>query len=188
MKVLGIVGSARKNGNTEIMMEEALRAAAEAGAETELFSVRDKAIAGCDGCHACMQTHECKIKDDMGPLYEKMKAADAILLGSPVYFHGVTAQAKAVMDRCFCFLFGHDLKDKVGGSLLVLRRVGSSQSRAQINTWFLSQGMHPLRGAVGYGAKQGEVKEGVGGGIGTTALGEAADLGRDAVALVKNLS
>ena len=188
MKVLGIVGSGRKNGNTQIMMEEALKAAAEAGAETELFSVVGKDIAGCDGCHVCMKTHACKIKDDMGPLYEQMKAADAILLGSPVYFHGVTAQTKAVMDRCFCFLFGHELKNKVGGSLLVLRRVGSSQSRAQINTWFLSQGMHPLRGAVGYGAKQGEVRDGVGGGIGTTALGEAADLGRDAVALVQQLS
>lgn len=188
MKVLGICGSPRKGGNTEMMLEESLKAASKAGAQTELYVVHDKNIAGCDGCHSCSKTGKCKINDDMQPLYAKMLAADALLLGSPVYFNSVTAQAKAVMDRAFCFLFHHDLKGKAAGSVLALRRVGASQTRSQINTWFISQGMIPLRGAIGYGAKIGEVKTGTGAGIGSTAMEEAAALGIEAVEMINRLS
>ena len=85
MKVLGIVCSPRKNGNTEIMIEEALATAQEAGADTDIFLVADKTINGCDACARCFQTGKCKIKDGMEPLYQKMESADAILFGSPVY-------------------------------------------------------------------------------------------------------
>ena len=72
MKVLGIVGSPRKDGNTQIMIEEVLSAAKQAGAETDIFLVYDKDIKGCDGCGACAQTGGvCKIKDDMQALYQK---------------------------------------------------------------------------------------------------------------------
>ena len=188
MKVLGICGSPRQGGNTEIMLEEALKSAREAGAETELFLVHDKTIAGCDGCGACVQTHVCKIRDDMQPLYEKMQAAGAILFGSPVYFHGVTAQAKAVMDRTFCFLFEHNLKGKIGGSVLALRKVGASQTRTHLYGWFLSHGMIPLRGAIGYGAQKGEVTDGEGANIGMTAMEEARAIGKEAVDLWNRLS
>lgn len=188
MKVLGICGSPRPGGNTEIMLEEALKSAREAGAETELFRVCDKVIAGCDGCHACMQTGTCKIQDDMQPLYGKMLEADAVLFGSPVYFHGVTAQAKTVMDRTFCFLFEHNLKGKIGGSVLALRRVGASQTRTHLYGWFLSHGMVPLRGAIGYGAKKGEVETGDGANIGMTAMEEARATGKEAVDMWNKLS
>ena len=188
VKVLGIVGSPRKGGNTEIMMEEALAAARTAGAETEIYPSYGKNIAGCDGCHACMSSGRCKIKDDMQELYDKMEAADAIILGSPVYFHGVTAQAKTIMDRTFCFLFKHNLADKVGGSILALRKIGASQTRAQINTWFLSHHMHPVMTAVGYGRAEGDVRTAEGAGIGTTAMQEARMLGEEIVRVFNNLT
>ncbi len=75
MKVLGIVCSPRKEGNTEILVKEALASAHEAGAQTELFRVADKTIAPCDGCGSCFETDMCKIEDDMQPLYHQMESA-----------------------------------------------------------------------------------------------------------------
>ncbi len=170
------------------MMEEALAAARAAGAETVLFPTYGKNIAGCDGCHACMSSGRCKIKDDMQELYDKMEAADAIILGSPVYFHGVTAQAKTIMDRTFCFLFKHNLADKVGGSILALRKIGASQTRAQINTWFLSHHMRPVMTAVGYGRAEGDVMTAEGAGIGTTAMQEARMLGEEVVRVFNKMT
>lgn len=187
MKVLGIVGSPRKGGNTEIMVEEALAAAREDGAETDIFLLYDKTIAGCDGCHSCFETGKCRINDDMQSLYTKMEEADAILFGSPVYFHYVTAQAKAVIDRTFCYLRDHTLKGKVAAPILVLRKIGAGQTRVQLFGWFMSQGIVPVRGAIGYGREKGDVRTGDGGGIGTTALEEARAAGKEAVAMVKKL-
>ena len=187
MKVLGIVCSPRKGGNTEILVEEALAAARESGAETELFRVAGKTIAGCDACASCFETGACRIKDDMQPLYGKMEEADAIIFGTPVYFHGVTAQAKAVMDRTFCYLRDHNLEGKVGASVLALRRVGASQTRVHLYGWFLSQGMVPVKGAIGYGREKGDVRTGEGAGIGMTALQEARDTGNEVAAMVKRL-
>ena len=96
MKVMGIVGSPRKGGNTEIMVEEVLEATRQAGAETDIFLIVGKTINGCDACGSCARTGRCKIKDDMQLLYKKMEWADAIVFGSPVYFNYVTAQAKAI--------------------------------------------------------------------------------------------
>src|SRR3972149_2524125 len=187
MRVLGIAGSARKEGNTEIMTQEALAAARESGAETDIFLIHDKKIEGCDACGACFRTGACKIKDDMTELYRRMEAADGILFGSPVYFHGVTAQAKAVMDRTFCYLRNRKLKGKVGASGLGLGRVGASQTRVHLYAWFLSQGMVPLRGAIGYGREKGDVKTGDGAGIGMTALEEARATGQEVVEMIKKL-
>ena len=187
MRVLGIVGSPRKGGNTEILVEEALASAREAGAETEIFLVADKTINGCDGCHSCFETGACKIRDDMQPLYEKMEAADAIIFGTPVYFHNYTAQAKAIIDRTFCYLREHNLKGKVAAPVLALRRVGAGQTRVQLYGWFLSQGMVPVWGAIGYGREKGDVRTGDGGGIGITAMEEARKVGKDVVEMVKKL-
>ncbi|MBN1177449.1 MAG: flavodoxin family protein [Dehalococcoidales bacterium] len=187
MKVLGIVGSPRKGGNTEIMVEEALAAAREAGAETDIFLVHDKTIAGCDGCGSCFKTGKCKIKDDMQELYIKMEAADGILFGSPVYFHDYTAQAKAIIDRTFCFLRDHPLKGKVAAPVLTLRKVGAGQTRVQFYGWFLSQGMVPVRGAIGYGREPGDVRTSEGANIGMTAMEEARATGKEVVEMVKKL-
>ena len=188
MKVLGIVASPRKAGNTEIMVAEALAVARAEGAETEMFLIHDKTINGCDACGACRTTGKCIVKDDMQLLYPLMEEADAIVFGSPVYFHGVTAQAKAIMDRTFCFLFNLPLKGKVAASVLTLRKLGAGQTRVHVYGWFLTHGMVPVKGAIGYGREKGDVRTGDGAGIGITALEEARETGRDVMEMLKKLS
>lgn len=188
MKVLGIVGSPRLGGNTEIMIEEALAAACEKGAETQIFCVAGKNIAGCDACASCFQTGVCRIKDDMQPLYRMMEEADGILFGTPVYFHNYTAQAKAIIDRTFCFLRDHPLKGKVAAPVLAVRKIGAGQTRVQIYGWFLSQGMIPVRGAIGYGREKGDVRTGEGANIGMTAMQEARNTGLEVVEMIQKLS
>jgi multimeric flavodoxin WrbA len=188
MKVLGIVGSPRKGGNTEIMVEEALATARKAGAETEIVLVADKKIAGCDACRTCFETDECRIKDDMQPLYEQMEEADAIILGTPVYFHNVSAQLKAIMDRTFVFLIRMRLKGKVAAPITALRRIGAGTTRNLLYGFFLAHGMTPVRGAAGYGPEKGEVRQGFGGGRDISAMEEARNVGMDIVDLLQKLS
>jgi len=99
--ILGIVGSPRRGGNTEILMERVLAAAREEGAETKLFSVAGKTIKPCVACDACARgkVQFCVQKDDMLDLYPLMQWADAIVFGSPVYMGTMTSQLKAVFDR-----------------------------------------------------------------------------------------
>jgi multimeric flavodoxin WrbA len=188
MKVLGIVCSPRKGGNTEILVEEALIAAREAGAETEIFLVAGKSIAGCDGCSSCRETGVCRIKDDMQTLYQQMENADAIIFGSPVYFKSVTAQAKAIIDRTFVYLRDMNLQGKVAAPILAVRRVGAGHTQNQLYGYFLAQGMIPVRGGIGYGREKGDVRKGVGGGIGFTALEETRTTGTKVVDMLKKLS
>lgn len=100
MKVLGIAGSPRREGNTEILLDEALRGAEEKGLETEKIVLTSFQINPCRACHSCSQRGECALKDEMQLLYPRLLAADHIILASPVFFYGVTAQAKAFIDRC----------------------------------------------------------------------------------------
>lgn len=124
MRILGIVCSPRKGGNTEILVKEALEAAREAGCETELILVADKKIAPCDGCNACVKTSVCKIMDDMQGVYEELEKADGIIFGTPSYFINVSAQAKAIMDRTYAFRFTSKLRGKVAGVIVAARRTG----------------------------------------------------------------
>ena len=188
MKILGIVCSPRKDGNTEIMVEEALKTAREAGAETDIFLVAGKTISGCQACYTCRETGKCKIDDDMQPLYKKMEEADAIIFASPVYFHSVTAQAKAIIDRTFCYLIDRPLKGKVAAPLLALRKVGGGQTRVYLYGWFLAQEMVPVRGGIGYGREKGDVMTGEGAGIDMTALEEARSTAREVMEMVKRLN
>jgi multimeric flavodoxin WrbA len=187
MKVLGIVGSPRREGNTEILVREALLAAGDAGAETEIVLLHGKTIAPCDGCHTCFQTGFCKIKDDMQPIYKQMEEADAIIFGSPVYFQNVTAQAKAVMDRTFQYLADMRLKGKVAAPILALRRVGAGQTRNLLYGYFQAHGMISVRGAIGYGPEKGEVRTGVGGSRGLLAMEEARNVGVDIVQMLSKI-
>lgn len=116
MKILGVSCSPRKKGNTVILLEEIVRGAAEHGANIDLFSVSGKDIRGCDGCYSCITKGECHIQDDMQLLYEKLIVADDIVFGSPIYIYGMTAQAKAIMDRTFALNQpDKSLANKVGG-------------------------------------------------------------------------
>ncbi|MHB1294603.1 MAG: flavodoxin family protein [Anaerolineae bacterium] len=101
MRVLACHGSPRIGGNTELMVAEILRGAREAGAEVELVALNKLAISPCQACRACHKTGRCRIQDDMQPLYDKILEADALVIGTPIYFWGPSAQLKAFIDRWF---------------------------------------------------------------------------------------
>lgn len=100
MKVLGIFGSPRKGGNTELLLEEALKGAEAEGAEVERLRLTDYEIIPCKECLACYKNGNCIILDDMAKIYPKLLEADIIIFASPIFFYGVTAWAKALIDRC----------------------------------------------------------------------------------------
>jgi multimeric flavodoxin WrbA len=102
VRVLGIAGSPRRDGNTDRLLAEVVRGAASRGAEVRTIILDRLKIAPCEHCDACLKTGKCKVDDDMQMIYEEMEKADRIVLASPMQFMGVTAQAKAMIDRCQC--------------------------------------------------------------------------------------
>ena len=100
MKVLGIMGSPRRQSNTEILLDKALEGAREAGVEVEKVLVSKIKISPCLEIYACLKDGNCAIKDDMQLLYQKLLEADHVVFASPMFFYGITSQAKAIIDRC----------------------------------------------------------------------------------------
>jgi len=139
VKVVGICGSPRKNGNTEILLREALRAAEDCGAETELIRLAGLDINPCRACDSCKKTGECAIDDDLNDVIERAASADGIIIGSPVYFGSVTAQTKMFMDRTRPLRSGFRLSDKVGGAVTVggSRNGGQETACNDIHNFFL---------------------------------------------------
>jgi len=103
LKVLGIVGSKRKNGNTAHLVQQALDTIESMEVETELILLGNHSIRGCMGCEGCKDTYKCVIMDDMQEIQLRMLEADAIIIGSPTYFYNITADMKAFIERCYCF-------------------------------------------------------------------------------------
>jgi len=102
LKVLGIAGSPRRGGNTDLLLAEVMRGAASRGAEVKTIVLDGLLISPCKHCDACLEAGNCKIKDDMQMIYDELEQADRIVLASPIQFMGVTAEAKAMIDRCQC--------------------------------------------------------------------------------------
>ena len=100
MRVLGIMGSPRRQSNTEILLDKALEGAREAGADVEKILVSKLKITPCLEIYACLKDGNCAIKDDMQLLFKKLLVADHIILASPIFFYSITSQAKALIDRC----------------------------------------------------------------------------------------
>ncbi|MGD9140739.1 MAG: flavodoxin family protein [bacterium] len=119
-KVLGIVGSPRRGGNTDIMVDYALRGAGEAGAAVEKVLLNDLTIAPCEACYACDATGSCVQQDDMAALFERMDACGVWVLGTPVYWWGPSAQMKVFMDRWFAKASNRDYRDILSGRRVVL--------------------------------------------------------------------
>ncbi len=99
-KVLGIAGSPRRNGNTELLLKELLNGAEASGLEVELIILSELSISPCTSCDSCQKDGQCVINDDMQLMYGKLLEADYVVFASPVYFKGVSAQMKALIDRC----------------------------------------------------------------------------------------
>ena len=100
MKVLGIMGSPRIKGNTDLLLGEALRGAQSQQAEVEKVVVDKLKITPCREYYACLKDGNCIIRDDMDDIYPKLVEADGIIIASPIFFYGLTAQVKALVDRC----------------------------------------------------------------------------------------
>ena len=155
--IVGICGSPRKQA-TEHVLAEALTMLKERGFETECFTVRGKTIGFCTHCDYCLKNKECVRKDAMYTLYPLLKAANGIVIASPVYNGGVSAQTKAVMDRCRALVASdyHFFKDKVGMALAVGGdRIGGQElALQQIITFYIINGILPVSGG-SFGANLG---------------------------------
>jgi len=125
MNILAVSCSPRKNGATVEILEEVLAGAKEEGSGVDFYSVSGKKLNGCSSCYACRETGKCVQKDDMDELYSKMVEADGIVFGTPIYYYGMTAQAKAIVDRTFSLNTPErSLRNKVGGIVTVAGSLG----------------------------------------------------------------
>ena len=164
MKVIGIVGSPRIEGNTEQLTQEALSIIKGNGIDTELIRLAEKNILPCTACDACESEETCPLDDDLLPLYHRLKQADGIILASPVYFGSATPQLKAFMDRAGYISYnnGYTFARKAGGPLVVAGRNGGNFTNAQLILWFMILGMI-VPGSndwnTAFGTKAGEVWE-----------------------------
>lgn len=102
-KILGIIGSPRRKGNTHLLVEKILEGAAEEGADTELLFLEGLDIRECDGCHSCWKGNPCIKDDDMNEIYKKILVCDVLVFGTPVYWYGPTALMKGFIDRLVYF-------------------------------------------------------------------------------------
>ncbi len=164
MKVIGIVGSPRKNGNTEILTAHTLKAIGEEGLETELTRLAGLEIKPCLACTVCMKEERCPIEDDLFPIYLKMKEADGIILASPVYYGSASALIKAVMERAGRIgrYNGNLFNRKVGGPLVVARRAGQNFTMSQLTAWFQILGFYTPGSTywnIAFGRHKGEVNQ-----------------------------
>ncbi|OHB62000.1 MAG: hypothetical protein A2Y76_11775, partial [Planctomycetes bacterium RBG_13_60_9] len=103
MKMLAVVGSPRKGGNTDILLWRIAEGARAAGAEVEIIHLGEMRVRECDGCHACWRGRVCSKDDDMRAIYPKIAGSDVIVFGTPVYWYGPTALMKAFIDRFVYF-------------------------------------------------------------------------------------
>ena len=100
MKVLGIMGSPRIRGNTDLLLDQALNGAQNQGAEVERVIADKLKISPCREYYGCLRDGNCVIRDDMDDIYPKLLDADAVIVASPIFFYGLTSQLKALIDRC----------------------------------------------------------------------------------------
>jgi len=164
MKVVGFNGSPRKDGNTSILIQRVFTELENQGIATELVQLSEKEIRGCIACSQCIKNKDrrCAVKKDAANEYiEKMLEADAILLGSPVYFNDVTPEMKALIDRTgyVARANGRMFKNKVGAAVAAVRRSGAVHTLDTINHFFLSMEMFIVGRVIGVGREKGEVEK-----------------------------
>lgn len=142
LKVVGIVGSPRAEGNTEFMVKRTLEKINDAGVDTELVTLHDKHINFCTGCDTCKKTNKCIIDDDMQELTKIVEEADGVVMGSPVYFGDMTGLAKTFIDRLRPLRNVHAFKFKVCGALSCggFRNGGQETTIHSLYDFFLIQG------------------------------------------------
>lgn len=103
MRIIAFKGSPRRGGNTELLLDEAVRGARETGAEVKIYDLNMLSIRPCQNCGGCDKTGSCVIQDDMQAIHRDIRSADRFILASPIFFFGLSAQAKIMIDRCQAF-------------------------------------------------------------------------------------
>ena len=167
MKVVAFNGSARRGGNTAILLGHVLGELAKEGIETELVELAGAEIHGCLACRKCStrKDRRCSQTDDMGNVcIDKMAAADGILLGSPTYVADISPEIKALIDRA-CLVSGANggmFRRKVGAAVVAVRRAGAIHAFDALNHFFLITEMI-IPGSsywnIGIGREPGEVEK-----------------------------
>jgi multimeric flavodoxin WrbA len=166
MKVVAFSGSARKDGNTAILLNAVLEEVRKEGIDTELVQLAGTSLQGCIACYKCFENKNkrCAVeKDEMNSYVEKMLGADGILLGSPTYFSDVSANMKALIERCgmVARANGDMLRRKVGAAVVAVRRAGATHVFSSLNYFFLI-GQMIVPGSsywnLGIGREPGEVR------------------------------
>jgi multimeric flavodoxin WrbA len=141
MKVVGVVGSPRLGGNTELLTRMALDEVQKEGLDTELIRPAGKKIAPCDGCRNCRNTGKCHIQDNFGLIFTKMVEADGIILATPVYYDAATPQMTSLISRFYFLEQTNSFENKVGGPIVVARRAGHNFTLAQLMFFFTGMGI-----------------------------------------------
>ena len=167
MKVVGFNGSARKDGNTAIMINYVFGELENAGIQTEMVQLSGKDIHGCRACYKCFNNKDgrCAVDNDyLNQCIDRMTQADGIILGSPTYFADVSAEMKALIDRAglVAKANGEMFKRKVGAAVVVARRAGTIHAYDSINHFFLiSQMIVPGSSYwnMGLGVNKGDVEK-----------------------------
>jgi len=167
VKVVAFNGSARKNGNTALLITRALDELKKEGIETELVQLADTQIKGCIACSQCFENPDqhCAVNDDLVNTYiDKMVEADGIILGSPTYFADISPGLKALIDRAGMVARANDnmFRRKVGAAVVAVRRAGAIHAFDSINHFFFI-GQMIVPGSsywnIGIGRAVGEVKD-----------------------------
>jgi multimeric flavodoxin WrbA len=130
VKIIGIIGSPKKDGNTSYLVKTALKSAESAGADINIINLGSVNIEPCVACDICKATGECAIYDDVGEILDMMRESDGMIIGSPVYFGSVTSQLKMLIDRTRPLRGSFRLKNKVCGAIAV----GGSRNGGQEST------------------------------------------------------
>jgi multimeric flavodoxin WrbA len=166
MKVLAVSGSARKNGNTRMLLEAVLAPLRAAGHDCELVELAGKDVRGCTACMKCREALDKQChgrKDFVNELLPRLWEADAILLGSPTYFADLSAETKALVDRAgyVSMANGGLLVRKIGAAVVAVRRGGGTHVFDSINHLFEISQMVIVGSTywnLGYGREKGEVE------------------------------
>ncbi len=143
MNVLGIAGTPRKQGNSEILLRYALKPFKNNGWDIKIFLLSALTIKPCNACDSCKKTGTCIINDDMQGIYDAFQRCNAIIISSPVYYLNVNAQLLSLLDRYYAVNSTKPLEGKVGGAIAVGNGTNGGQTLAlnAIYTWMLSCGI-----------------------------------------------
>lgn len=140
MKVLLINGSPKSDGNTSIAIDEMVKIFREDGVETEVIQVGNKVIRGCIGCGKCFEKGSCVFDDIVNETAAKLETADGLVIATPVYYASANGTLVSFLDRLF-YSANYDMTMKVGASVAVCRRGGSSATFDELNKYFTINNM-----------------------------------------------